>query len=95
LPATAEAVAGFLASQAKAGLAASTIGLAALKTERATVIARGRQIETEAAPIRYVADLIGASTDSELSNPVANRSAHSRHARSVQRYRGGELREAA
>jgi hypothetical protein len=39
--------------------------LAALKTERASVAARGRQIETEAAPIRYVADLVGADTDSE------------------------------
>ena len=26
---------------------------------------QGRQIETEAAPIRYVAELIGADTDSE------------------------------
>jgi hypothetical protein len=39
--------------------------LAALQTERATVAAKGRQIETEAAPIRYVAELIGADTDSE------------------------------
>jgi hypothetical protein len=38
---------------------------ASLKAERASVAARGRQIETEAAPIRYVADLIGAETDSE------------------------------
>jgi hypothetical protein len=29
------------------------------------VAARGRQIETEAAPIRYVAELVGANTDSE------------------------------
>jgi hypothetical protein len=28
------------------------------------VTAKGRQIETEAAPIRYVAELIGADTDS-------------------------------
>jgi len=30
--------------------------LAALKAERASVAAKGRQIETEAAPIRYVAE---------------------------------------
>jgi hypothetical protein len=40
-------------------------GLAALKTERATVAAQGRRIETEAAPIRYVAELLGAGADSE------------------------------
>jgi hypothetical protein len=39
--------------------------LADLKTERAALTAKGRQIETEAAPIRYVAELIGADTDSE------------------------------
>ncbi len=39
--------------------------LVALQAERATVGARGRQIETEAAPIRYVAELVGASADSE------------------------------
>jgi hypothetical protein len=39
--------------------------LAALKADRASVAARGRQIETEAAPIRYVAELIGADMDSE------------------------------
>jgi hypothetical protein len=39
--------------------------LAALKAERARVAANGRRIETEAAPIRYVAELIGADTDSE------------------------------
>jgi hypothetical protein len=39
--------------------------LAALKAERASVAARGRRIETEAAPIRYVAELVGANTDSE------------------------------
>jgi hypothetical protein len=39
--------------------------LAALKAERATMAAKGRQIETEATPIRYVAELIGADTDSE------------------------------
>jgi hypothetical protein len=55
--------------KARAGLAgerneaAST--LAALKAERAQVAAKGRQAETEAAPIRYVAELLGADTDSE------------------------------
>jgi hypothetical protein len=39
--------------------------LAALQAERASVTAKGRQIETEAAPIRYVAELVGADTDSE------------------------------
>jgi hypothetical protein len=39
--------------------------MASLKTERVTVAAKGRQVETEAAPIRYVAELIGAGTDSE------------------------------
>jgi hypothetical protein len=28
-------------------------------------LAKGRQIETESAPIRYVAELVGADTDSE------------------------------
>ena len=41
--------------------------LAALKAERASLAAKGRQIETEAAPIRYVAELVGADTDSERS----------------------------
>ncbi len=40
-------------------------GLADLKAERAALGARGRQIETEAAPIRYVAELVGAEADSE------------------------------
>jgi uncharacterized coiled-coil protein SlyX len=39
--------------------------LAALQAERASVAAKGRQLETEAAPVRYVAELIGADTDSE------------------------------
>jgi hypothetical protein len=39
--------------------------LADLKAERAAINAKGKQIETEAAPIRYVAELIGADTDSE------------------------------
>jgi hypothetical protein len=38
--------------------------LASLKAERAQTSARGRQIETEAAPIRYLAEL-GVDTDSE------------------------------
>jgi hypothetical protein len=38
---------------------------AALKAERASVAARGRRIETEAAPIRYAAELIGIGADSE------------------------------
>jgi hypothetical protein len=39
--------------------------LAALKAERAAVAAQGKRIETEAAPIRYVAELLGIDTDSE------------------------------
>jgi hypothetical protein len=39
--------------------------VAALQTERAQVAARGRQIEADAAPIRYVAELVVADTDSE------------------------------
>jgi hypothetical protein len=39
--------------------------LADLKAERAALVATGRRIETEAAPIRYVAELVGADTDSE------------------------------
>jgi hypothetical protein len=41
------------------------VALADLKAERAAIGAKGRQIETEAAPIRYVAELLGADTDSE------------------------------
>jgi tetrahydromethanopterin S-methyltransferase subunit F len=44
--------------------------LAALKTERASLAAQTRRIETEAAPIRYVAALIGADADSERAMPV-------------------------
>jgi uncharacterized protein YlxW (UPF0749 family) len=36
-----------------------------LQAERASVAANGRRIETEAAPIRYVAELLGVDTDSE------------------------------
>jgi hypothetical protein len=39
--------------------------LVALQAERASAAARGRQIETDAAPIRYVAELLGADADSE------------------------------
>jgi hypothetical protein len=39
--------------------------LVALQTERASVATQGRRIETEAAPIRYVAELLGTDTDSE------------------------------
>lgn len=39
--------------------------LAALRAERASVAAKGRQMETESAPIRYVAELLGADSDSE------------------------------
>ena len=39
--------------------------LSDLKAERAALSAKGRQIETEAAPIRHVAELIGSDTDSE------------------------------
>jgi hypothetical protein len=39
--------------------------LAALKTERAEIGAKGRQIEMEAAPIRYVTELVGAGQDNE------------------------------
>jgi hypothetical protein len=37
--------------------------LAALKSERAALTAEGRRIETEAAPIRYVAELVGVDSD--------------------------------
>src|SRR5260370_24682744 len=37
--------------------------LATLQTERASALARGRQMEVESAPIRYVAELVGADTD--------------------------------
>ena len=36
-----------------------------VQAERASVTAKGRQIETEAAPIRYVAEFLGLDTDSE------------------------------
>jgi hypothetical protein len=46
--------------KARAGLA-----LASLKAERASVAAKGWHIETEAAPIRYIAELVGADADSK------------------------------
>jgi hypothetical protein len=39
--------------------------LAAMKAERASVVAQGRKIETDAAPIRYVAELLGIEADGE------------------------------
>ncbi len=39
--------------------------LASLKIERAALGAKGHQIETEAAPIKYVAELLGVAADSE------------------------------
>lgn len=39
--------------------------LAALKAERAGAAAQGHRVETEAAPIRYVAELLGSDADSE------------------------------
>jgi hypothetical protein len=38
-----------------------------LKTQCAEISAHARQIETETAPIRYVAELIGADADSECA----------------------------
>jgi hypothetical protein len=55
--------------RARAGLAGerekAAGALAALKAERATVAAQGHRIETEAAPIVYVAEMLGIGTDSE------------------------------
>jgi hypothetical protein len=55
--------------RARAGLAEErkreATTLASLQGERANVAAKGREIETEGAPIRYVAELIGADADSE------------------------------
>ncbi len=55
--------------QARAGLASerneAAGTLAALKAERTSLAAQSHRIETEAAPICYVAELIGANTDSE------------------------------
>jgi hypothetical protein len=39
--------------------------LAALKAERASLATKGRQVETEAASMRCVAELVSADTDSE------------------------------
>ncbi len=55
--------------KARAGLASerekAAGALASLKAERAAVAAQGHRIETEAAPIVYVAELLGVGTDSE------------------------------
>jgi len=51
--------------RARASLVGERKRLMALQIERTSVVAKGKQIETEAAPIRYVAELIGASADSE------------------------------
>jgi len=40
-----------------------TSTLADLKNQRATLDAKGRQIETGSAPIRYVAELLGAMVE--------------------------------
>jgi hypothetical protein len=47
--------------------------LADLKAERAALGAKGRQIETEATPIKYVAEIIGADRQ-RARDPVADRS---------------------
>jgi hypothetical protein len=39
--------------------------LAGLKAERASLVTKGQQAETEAVRIRYVAEFVGADTDSE------------------------------
>jgi hypothetical protein len=44
--------------------------LAALKAERASVAARARQAETEAAPIRYVAELLGVGVDTDSERTI-------------------------
>src|SRR5262249_14457715 len=55
--------------KAPAGLAGererAADALASIKAERAGVASQGRRIETEAAPILYVAELLGIGTDSE------------------------------
>jgi hypothetical protein len=53
------------ARQALAGRHRKASTLANLKAKRATLGAKGRQIEAEAAPIRNDAEPIGAETDSE------------------------------
>jgi hypothetical protein len=55
------------ARQALAGGHRKASTLADLKPRRATLGAKGRQIEAEAAPIRDVAEPIGAETHSELA----------------------------
>jgi hypothetical protein len=57
--------------KARAGLvterAQAAEALAELRVERGGVAVRATIAESEAAPIRYVADLIGADTDRERS----------------------------
>jgi hypothetical protein len=48
--------------------------LAALKAERASVAAQGRRIETEAAPIRYVAELLGSTPTAKRPSVALSRS---------------------
>lgn len=40
-------------------------GALRIKAERASLAAKSRRIETEAVPIRYVAELVGGEADSE------------------------------
>ncbi len=47
--------------------------LADFKAERSDLGAKGRQIETEVAPIRYVAELVGAGADSERATRLVVR----------------------
>lgn len=44
--------------------------LAALKAERAGVAAKARQAETEAAPMKYVAELVGAGADTDSERAI-------------------------
>jgi hypothetical protein len=68
------------------------------------VTAAGRQAEVEAAPIRYVAELVGADTDSERAirrlialmvlccDPLASDRAHGRgRGSAIKRWRGGAV----
>jgi hypothetical protein len=69
------------------------VTLANLKAERAALGAKGRQIETEAAPIRYVAELLGADTDAEkairwlTASPKTSATRTRRQTRAVARHR--------
>jgi hypothetical protein len=44
--------------------------LADLKAERAALVAKGRHIETDAAPLRYVAELFRTDTDSDSKTAI-------------------------